>query len=111
MSSWKDDQVKPLSRGVLPNTVMSLEIFRGGLSVGDCLCGFGRDKDGWREGCKITLFWDLGRLKIAVQDPQQNRVGFATLDTARPLIEALEDVLSSGSIDWRPSKPRPGYPK
>jgi len=60
----------------------------------------------WPDGKKrkpgsITLFVDQGRIKVALNDRDQDLVCFVTLNGLGGLFDALELVLSEGSGDWR----------
>jgi hypothetical protein len=81
-------------------------IFAESRNLRDCLCGWvgeGKDKG---YPCKLTLFVEMGRLKISINDPTRKLMGFGTLDLETGLVDALEHALGDGGIEWRKQKER-----
>ena len=68
----------------------------------DCLAGFPGDKGKQMPGCKISLWIELGNVKLCVNDDHFGRVGFAVLNTGMALGEAIEEVLDGDGLEWRP---------
>jgi hypothetical protein len=68
----------------------------------DCLAGYENDKGKRVPGCKISLWIELGNVKLCVNDDHYGRVGFAVLNTGMKLSQAIEEVLECDGIEWRP---------
>lgn len=52
----------------------------------------------------LTMFAELGRLKLCLHDKDQGLVGFVTAATWLGLWSATEAQLRDGTVDWRASK-------
>lgn len=69
-----------------------------------CLTGFDPDSKEALSPCKVTLFHEMGCVKLSISDPAGKRVGFVTLSQEYPTIgEALAAALEGG-VDWRAAK-------
>ncbi len=56
------------------------------------------------KGCTIRLGFYLSELQVCITDEPNRLYAYATLDPFKTLTEALEEVLSSGSIIWHDSR-------
>lgn len=68
----------------------------------DCLAGYEGDKGKRIPGCKMSVWIELGNVKLCVNDDHMGRVGFALLDTSLTLSQAIEQVLDGNGLEWRP---------
>lgn len=57
-----------------------------------------------RELPTLTLFAESGVLKAALNDRDTGRVAFVTGASLLAVLEALEEGLVFGNLDWRPSR-------
>jgi len=69
----------------------------------ECLCGYSDEKGKHVPGCKITIFHEMGNLKIAINDPVTGRVGFGVLDPGQKLSQAIEELCGGSGLEWRVS--------
>ncbi len=66
----------------------------------ECLVGYQGEKK-WIPGCKISIWAEMGNIKLCINDDFNYRIGFAVLDTHLKLSQALEEVLDGSGIEWR----------
>lgn len=83
--------------------IKTSNIFRANPELLDCLAGYVGDTGKKIPGCKISLWIELGNLKLCVNDDHYGRVGFAILNTGLKLSQAIEEVLDCDGIEWRPN--------
>lgn len=68
------------------------------------------EMDKWAEDGKaripgtVLLFTEVGRLKAMFNDKDGGYVAFASLDVSVGVLDALDDLLRGGALDWRKSK-------
>ncbi len=55
------------------------------------------------KGCTIRLGFYLTDVQVCITDEPNGLYAYATLDPFKPLVEALEEVLS-GPINWQDSR-------
>lgn len=55
----------------------------------------------YRAGARLSLFCDQGKLKASVWDPDSHQVWFATLESFKGALEAVEALLAAGRGEWR----------
>lgn len=70
----------------------------------DCLRTRVSDKNVVIKGCTIRLGFHLTDLQICITDEHHHLYAYAVLDPFKTLSEAVEEVLSSGSINWQASR-------
>jgi hypothetical protein len=70
----------------------------------DCLVGYMHGDAEPEKACKISIWVAEGRVKICVSDEENDQIAFGTLDPSKRLGEALNAVLHSGDLDWKPNK-------
>lgn len=73
----------------------------------DCLAGYEGDKGKKIPGCKVSLWIEMGNVKLCVNDDHYGRTGFAVLDTSLKLSQAIEQVLDGNGIEWRAKQGKP----
>jgi hypothetical protein len=56
------------------------------------------------KGCTLRLGFYGADVQVLVTDEHNHKYAFLTLDPFKTLPEALEEVLSSGSLNWRDSR-------
>lgn len=57
-----------------------------------------------RERGTMTLFFEQGAFKAAVNDRDSGLVAFVSKQSFQGLLEAIEKGLQTGSLDWRAQK-------
>lgn len=105
MSRWKDAHKRADKQSHVDLTDAPPKIFEGVVSLYECLHGFEDNPGSWTEGMKMSLWMDGFAVKVALNDEKRNLVGFVTLDSNKPLLEALEYALTEASIEWKEKKP------
>jgi hypothetical protein len=83
-----------------------LPIFAVSRNLGDAVCGASIPGGGSISPCKVTLFTEGGKVKLAVNDTTRSKVAFVTLDANLGLAEAIEEALGSDRLDWRDAPKR-----
>lgn len=109
MSTWTDVQSKGQNFSSLDVVKGLWEHFADSRIVIEALTGYSPNGG---KGCppmKVTLFFEGGRLKVAVNDPTGKRVGFASVAEGGPrsLGAAIAETLEGG-LDWRPTRDQGG---
>lgn len=61
-----------------------------------------------REPSSLILFVEAGYPKVCLSDRHFNRVAFSTAGSFLEALEALEENLEAGLVDWRAKKPWKG---
>ena len=79
-------------------------MFQKNPEVFDTLAGWVGDKGARIPGMTIMVFMDSGQVKVCVKDKHYKRMGFAVLNTALKLSQALEEVLDADGLEWRPDR-------
>lgn len=62
------------------------------------------DKQTARQTGTLTLFAEDGKLKVCLVDRDVDEVAFVTGQGLPEVLEALEEGLSAGGLDWRKKK-------
>lgn len=89
--------------GGSPEDLIQTTMFKQNPEIVDVLVGYRQDNGKMRPGCKISLWVELGNVKLCVNDDHMGRVGFAVLNTGLKLSQAIEEVLDANGIEWRPN--------
>jgi hypothetical protein len=58
----------------------------------------------------VLVFGDEGAVKVLFNDRDSGYVAFATIDSEKPILGAIEGLLVGGRLDWRQnrdSRPKP----
>lgn len=101
MSSWSEVH-KGASNGSELGAVEALQAhFAGSRMLLQALTGY---VPGEKNACppvKVTLFYELGSLKLCVNSPVDDRLGFVTLKAQDGSLEDAIEAALSGGIDWR----------
>lgn len=111
MSSWSDVHKGPGNGSQLAAVEAAQGDFAGNRTIMECLTGWNGDSKAKLTPCKLSLFYEMGHVKLMVNDPVGGRIGFVTLKPhAEGLAGAVEHALLGG-IEWRkaPDKPTGGF--
>lgn len=107
MSSWKDVHKGRNSDGGLKGILALWDHFADDRIIISALTGYDPESKEPLGECKITIFYELGRIKLSVSDPRTKRVGFVTLEPSHPTLGACIVSALQGGLDWRQSKESP----
>lgn len=107
MSSWKDVH-KGKAGGSELGAVKAIQAhFAGNRILMAAVTGYDPETESAVPAVKVTLFYELGSLKLCVNSSLDDRLGFVTLRAEDgTLSEAIEAALIGG-IDWRKRPKQP----
>jgi hypothetical protein len=100
-ASWSDVQ-KGAENGSELKAVLAVQSqFAGSRMAIPALTGYDPKTSKAVAVVKLTLFYEMGRVKICVNSPLDDRLGFVTLPTDVPDLAAAIDAALAGGIEWR----------
>jgi hypothetical protein len=104
MSSWADVHKGVGNGSELSGVLAACDDFAVNRNLMSCLTGYDRETEQALTPCKVSLFYELGHVKLCVNDTKKERVGFATLQPhPAGLLASIEEALAS-PLDWRKAK-------
>lgn len=107
MSSWSNIHKGAGNGSALDGVKQVFDDFAGSRILLECLTGIDVATGQALGACKMTLFYEFGRLKLCITDDVKGRLGFTTIDgNGGSIGEAIERALEAG-IDWRAKPKRP----
>jgi hypothetical protein len=109
MSSWQDVQGSgsDADEGKLARRVA--EEFAGSRILIEALSGWPLSGGKPTVPVKISIFCEMGRVKLCINDPARKRLGFVTVvSVGGDLLESIIQALQ-GEIEWRKAKEKPKW--
>lgn len=106
MSSWKDVHKGKDGGSELAQAEAVQGQFAGNRILMQALTGYVPGEKDAVPRVKVTVFYEMGVVKLCVNEPQTDRLGFVTLDPVHAEIGAAIDAALLGGLDWR-KRPKP----